>query len=218
MKIEKTKTMKDKLNQFFKFVFEEELLSEMAKTGIYKKLTKDELLVDIDDRINGVPLLLNGAIKIVRENKKGEEILLYFLEKGDTCASSFASALSFKKCGVRGIAETDSEVIMLPLTKIDEWMVKYRSWRDFVINSYDDRLNEILETVDTLAFMKMQERLYKYLTDKVQIMRETKINTTHQEIAYDLNTSRVVISRLLKELENDGKIKIARNNIEVLKF
>lgn len=210
--------MKNLLNNFFKFVFEEELLNEMAKVGVYKKLAKNELLVDIDDSIKGIPLLLNGAIKVVRENKNGEEIALYFLERGDTCASSFANALAHKKCGVRGIAEKESEVILLPLAKVDDWMVRYKSWREFVINSYDERLNEILETVDTLAFMRMHERLYKYLTDKVQIMRETKITTTHQEIAYDLHTSRVVVSRLLKQLENEGKIKITRNNIEVLKF
>ena len=97
-------------------------------------------------------------------------------------------------------------------------MVKYPSWRSFVIDSYNIRLNEMLEAIDTLAFMKMDQRLFKYLTDKVQIMRSTTLNTTHQEIAVDLNTSRVVISRLLKQLENEGKIKLFRNKIEVIDF
>ena len=97
-------------------------------------------------------------------------------------------------------------------------MVKYKSWRTFVIDSYNIRLNEMLEAIDTLAFMKMDQRLFKYLTDKVQIMRSTTLNTTHQEIAVDLNTSRVVVSRLLKQLENEGKIKLYRNKIEVLDF
>ena len=97
-------------------------------------------------------------------------------------------------------------------------MVKYKSWRDFVIESYNIRLNEMLEAIDTLAFMKMDERIYKYLTDKVKIMRDPNLNTTHQEIAIDMNTSRVVVSRLLKQLENEGKIKLYRNKIEVLEF
>ena len=97
-------------------------------------------------------------------------------------------------------------------------MVRYPSWRSFVIDSYNIRLNEMLEAIDTLAFMKMDQRLFKYLTDKVQIMRSTTLHTTHQEIAVDLNTSRVVISRLLKQLENEGKIKLFRNKIEVIDF
>lgn len=210
--------MREKLENYFSFVFEKELLDEIEEVGTYKKLRKNELLVDLGDRMKGVPLLLEGAIKIVREDKKGEEILLYFLERGDTCASSFASAISHGKCGIRAIAEKESEIIFLPTDKLDEWLIKYKTWRNFVIDSYNIRLNEMMETIDTLAFMRMDERLFKYLTDKAQIMRETSLNTTHQEIAYDLHTSRVVISRLLKQLENEGKIKLHRNRIKILEF
>ncbi|SNR55765.1 Crp/Fnr family transcriptional regulator [Lutibacter flavus] len=210
--------IREKLDNFYSYVFEKELLDEIEQVGVYKKLRENELLVDLGDQMKGVPLLLDGAIKIVREDKKGEEILLYFLEKGDTCASSFASAISNGKCGIRAIAEKESEIIFLPKEKLDEWLVKYKSWRNFVIDSYNIRLNEMMETIDTLAFMRMDERLYKYLTDKAQIMRETSLNTTHQDIAYDMHTSRVVISRLLKQLENEGKIKLHRNKIEILEF
>jgi len=210
--------MREKLENYFSFVFEKELLDEIEEIGIYKKLHKNEILVDLGDKMRGVPLLLEGAIKIVREDKKGEEILLYFLERGDTCASSFASAISNGKCGIRAIAEKESEIIFLPTEKLDEWLAKYKTWRNFVIDSYNIRLNEMMETIDTLAFMRMDERLFKYLTDKAQIMRETSLNTTHQDIAYDLHTSRVVISRLLKQLENEGKISLHRNRIEILNF
>jgi CRP/FNR family transcriptional regulator len=210
--------MREKLDNYFSYVFEKELLDEIEQVGVYKKLREGELLVDLGDQMKGVPLLLEGAIKIVREDKKGEEILLYFLEKGDTCASSFSSAISNGKCGIRAMAEKESEIIFLPKEKLDEWLVKYKSWRNFVIDSYNIRLNEMMETIDTLAFMRMDERLYKYLKDKAQIMRETSLNTTHQDIAYDMHTSRVVISRLLKQLENEGKIKLHRNKIEILQF
>ena len=210
--------IREKLDNFYSYVFEKELLDEIEQVGVYKKLRENELLVDLGDQMKGVPLLLDGAIKIVREDKKGEEILLYFLEKGDTCASSFSSAISNGKCGIRAIAEKESEIIFLPKEKLDDWLVKYKSWRNFVIDSYNIRLNEMMETIDTLAFMRMDERLYKYLTDKAQILRETSLNTTHQDIAYDMHTSRVVISRLLKQLENEGKIKLHRNKIEILEF
>ena len=116
------------------------------------------------------------------------------------------------------IAEKDSEAIFLPIEKLDEWLAKYKTWREFVIDSYNIRLDEMIEAIDTLAFMNMDERLFKYLTDKVKIMRDTSLNTTHLQIAQDLNTSRVVISRLLKQLENKGRIRLYRNKIEVIDF
>lgn len=210
--------MREKLYDYYNIIFEKELIEEIIKFGTFKTLKKGELLIDINQSITNIPLLLNGAIKIVRENAKGEEILLYFLERGDTCAISFNNCIRKKKSLVRGIAEKDSEAIFLPIEKLDEWLAKYKTWREFVIDSYNIRLDEMIEAIDTLAFMNMNERLFKYLTDKVKIMRDTTLNTTHFEIAQDLNTSRVVISRLLKQLENNGKIKLYRNKIEVLDF
>ena len=210
--------IREKLDNYYSYVFEKELLDEIERVGTYKKLREGEILVDLGDKMKGIPLLLEGAIKIVREDKKGDEMLLYFLERGDTCASSFASAMTNGKCGIRAIAEKESEIIFLPKEKLDEWLVKYKSWRNFVIDSYNVRLNEMMETIDTLAFMRMDERLFKYLRDKAQILRETSLNTTHQDIAYDMHTSRVVISRLLKQLENEGKLKLYRNKIEILQF
>lgn len=210
--------IREKLDEYYKVVFEKELIDEIAEVGIYKKVKENDLLLDIGDTFHNIPLILTGAIKISRETKKGDEIVLYFLERGDTCTITFGSGLHTSKSKVRGIAEKDSELVFIPVEKLEEWMVKYKSWRSFVIDSYDIRLNEMLEAIDTLAFLKMDQRLFKYLTDKVQIMRSVVLNTTHQEIAVDLNTSRVVVSRLLKQLENDGKIKLFRNKIEVLDF
>ena len=210
--------IQDKLEEYYNVVFEKELLKEIAEVGSYHRVKENELLLDIGDKFHQIPLMLTGAIKISRETAAGEEIVLYFLERGDTCTITFGSGLQSNKSKVRGGAEKDSEIIFIPVEKLEEWMVKYPSWRSFVIDSYNIRLNEMLEAIDTLAFMKMDQRLYKYLTDKVQIMRSTTLNTTHQEIAIDLNTSRVVVSRLLKQLENEGKIKLYRNKIEVLDF
>ena len=210
--------MRTKLQDYYSFIFEKELLHEIIQFGHLVTLKKDDLLIDVGSAITSVPLLLNGAVKIVREDKNGDEIVLYFLERGDTCAISFVNCLNKSKSKVRGIAEKDSEAIYVPVKKLEEWMAKYKTWREFVIESYSSRLDEMIEAIDTLAFMKMDERLYKYLTDKVKILRSTTLNTTHQEIAIDLNTSRVVVSRLLKQLENSGKITLHRNKIEVLEF
>ena len=154
-------------------------------------------------------------MKIIREDDNGDEIALYFLEKGDTCAISFVNCIHKTKSMFRGITEKETESIFIPVNKIDNWLVKYESWRHFIIDSYHMRLIEMVQSIDSLAFMKLDDRLLKYLTDKVKIMNNNILKITHQEIADDLNTSRVVVSRLLKILENEGKIKIKRNRIIV---
>tara|TARA_R110002073_G_scaffold279026_1_gene442863 strand:- start:101663 stop:102298 length:636 start_codon:yes stop_codon:yes gene_type:complete len=208
--------LQEKLNTYFKTIFEDDLIQEIGQFGTYQKVTKNDLLIDIGEKFDKIPLVLKGAIKISREDENGDEIILYFLEEGDTCTVTFGSGLGDTKSMIRGTAEKDSEIIFIPVEKLEEWLVSYKSWRKFVIDSYNFRLSEMLETIDTLAFMKMDQRLFKYLSDKVKIMNSPSLTTTHQEIAQDLNTSRVVISRLLKQLENEKKIQLYRNRIEVL--
>tara|TARA_R110002072_G_scaffold287464_2_gene453088 strand:+ start:4839 stop:5471 length:633 start_codon:yes stop_codon:yes gene_type:complete len=203
------------LRENFGSFFEESLLNEINKSGVYKEIPEGELLMDIGTYVTAMPLLISGAIKVMREDDDGDELLLYFLERGDTCAMTLSCCLGQKKSEIRAIAERDTKLIMIPIQKMEEWTSKYKSWRNFVFNSYHDRLNEMLETIDSIAFMKMDERLWKYLQEKVRISKTTTISNTHQEIAYDLHTSRVVISRLLKTLENRGKIKLQRNAIEI---
>ena len=200
--------LKNKLKDYYSLIFEEELVNEIINVGMHRTIKPNELLIDIGDKMSHVPLILNGAVKIIREDKNGEEIALYFLEKGDTCAISFINCINRTKSMFRGITEKETEGIFVPVEKIDEWLIKYKSWRHFIIDSYHMRLIEMVESIDSLAFMKLDDRLHKYLTDKVKIMKDNTLIITHQEIADDINTSRVVVSRLLKVLENEGKIKI----------
>jgi len=207
--------LKEKVASNFSHIFESDLIDEIVQVGILKKVTENDLLLDIGQKFDKIPLVLSGAIKISREDANGDELSLYFLEPGDTCNITFGSGLNSEQSKVRGVAERDSEILFIPLEKLEEWMITYKSWRNFVINSYNTRLSEMLDAIDTLAFMKMDQRLYKHLKDKVKIMNNAILNTTHEQIALDLNTSRVVISRLLKKLENEQKIKLFRNKIEV---
>lgn len=210
--------MKEELQQAYGFLFEEELIKEITSIATYKKFKADDYLIEIGDNIQSMPLLIEGAIKILREDEKGDEILLYFLERGDTCAMTLTCCMGKSKSKIRAIAETDGTLVMIPVEKMEEWITKYKSWRNFVFDSYNIRLNEMIEAIDTLAFMNLDERLFKYLTDKAKVLGTTEIVNTHQQIAYDMNTSRVVISRILKSLELQGKIKLNRNKIEILEF
>lgn len=164
-----------------------------------------------------MPLLLSGAIKILREDFDEGELLLYFIEKGDTCSMSMTCCIGETKSEIKAVAETDGKVVMIPVMYMELWLGKYKSWRNYVFNSYNNRLKEMLNAIDSLAFMNMDERLLNYLLEKSKINSSREINATHQDIAYDLNTSRVVISRLLKALENEGKIKLHRAYIEIVK-
>ena len=210
--------MKDLLSESYGYIFEEALIEEIVKVASYSQFKADDYLIEIGDYIKTMPLLLNGAIKILREDENGDELLLYFLERGDTCAMTLTCCMGQSKSRIRAIAETDGALLMIPVEKMEDWLTKYKTWRNFVFDSYNVRLMEMLEAIDTLAFMNLDERLYKYLNDKAEVLGNTEINTTHQEIAYEMHTSRVVISRLLKALELKGTIKLHRNKIEILQF
>ena len=214
--MEKDKTLiQKKLKNYFSKIFEKNLLNEIIDVGIFKTYSKSEMLVDIGDEMTHIPLITKGLVKITREDQHEEEILLYFLEKGDTCAISFVNCINLSKSMFRGVIESDTECIMIPVNKIEEWLIKYRSWREFIIDSYHNRLVEMVEAIRSLAFLKLDDRLYKYLKDHVKLLHSKKLSITHQEIADDMHTSRVVISRLLKILERNGKIKLGRKNILV---
>lgn len=205
--------IREKLNDHFSQIFEKELIDEITTLGVFRTIESGNTLIDIGDNMDYIPLILNGAIKIIREDKNGDEIVLYFLEKGDTCAISFINCINRTKSMFRGVAEKKTEGIFVPVSKVDDWLKKYESWRRFIIDSYHIRLIEMVDSIDSLAFMKLDSRLLKYLTDKVKIMQNNVLIITHQEIADDLNTSRVVVSRLLKVLEKEGKLKIRRHKI-----
>jgi CRP/FNR family transcriptional regulator len=204
------------LDLHYGYIFEDDLLEEIADIGKYKRVRQGEILMDIGQQIRAMPLLFSGAIKVLREDDKGDELLLYFLEKGDTCAMTFSCCMGSGTSEIRAIAEMDTEIMMIPVEMMEKWLSKYRSWQRFIMDSYHTRVSELLETVDTLAFMKMDERLLKYLQDKAMVTHDDIIHATHQDVAQDMHTSRVVVSRLLKKMELEGKIELHRNAIKVL--
>ena len=208
--------MLEELQQNYGYLFEDELIQEINNVGTYKYIPEGFKLIEIGDYIKSMPLLVSGAIKILREDEDGDELILYFIEQGDTCAMTLSCCLGNSKSEIRAVAETDTKLIMVPIVKMEEWLGKYKSWQKFVLQSYHNRMSELLEAIDTIAFLKMDQRLFKYLKDKAMVNHNEVIHVTHQEIARDLHTSRVVISRLLKTLEIDGKIKLHRNNITVI--
>lgn len=207
---------KEIITQHYGGVFEEALLTEIAAIGVVKELPAGSVLLDIGNYIRSVPLVISGAIKILREDAEGNELLLYFLEKGETCSITMSCCMGQTKSNIRAVAETDTTLVMIPVSKMEQWSANYKSWRYFIFGSYHNRINELLQTVDSIAFSNMDTRLTHYLKEKSRIGQSPLITNTHKEIAYDLNSSRVVISRLLKKLENQGKIELNRTAIRII--
>jgi len=209
---------KELLLKKFNNIFDEQLIDTILKVGIVKHFKKEDIIIDLGQDLIYIPLLIEGNIKILREDNKGQDLLLYVLESGDTCAMSLTCCMQKSNSKIRAVADKNSTIIMIPASYMTEWFSNNDGWRNFILQSYQIRFNEMLETIDTLAFMKMDERLFKYLVDQVKLNASNILNVTHQKISEDLHTSRVVISRLLKQLEIENKIKIGRNKIEILKF
>ena len=210
--------MEKLLKERYEYVFEEKLIDEIIREGQFRKVDKDVCMIDKGDKITHMPLILEGAIKIVDEDKDGHEYLLYYLEMGDSCAMTMTCCLGGKKSEIRAITESNTLIYMIPIQRMEDWLIKYKSWRMFVFDSYDARMKEMLETIDSLAFFNMEQRLYKYLKDRAMVLQTPTLEITHYRIANDLNTSRVVISRLIKKLILDHKITTNRNQVTVLKF
>ncbi|WP_417882174.1 Crp/Fnr family transcriptional regulator [Xanthomarina gelatinilytica] len=208
--------MIEHLKDNYGYLFEDELLQEINQVGVFKEIPEGNKLIEIGDYIKSMPLLISGAVKILREDDQGDELILYFIERGDTCAMTLSCCMGQKKSEIRAIAETDTTLIMIPVEHMSMWMGKYKSWQNFILQSYHERMSELLEAIDTIAFLKMDERILKYLRDKAMVNHNEEISATHQQIANDLHTSRVVVSRILKALEKNHQIKINRNRITLL--
>ncbi len=208
--------MKELLIKSYGHLFEEELIDEIIQSAKRMDFAEGDVLIDYNQYIKTMPLLLSGAIKIMREDYDSGELLLYYLERGDTCAMSMTCCVGEKQSEIRAVGEVAGTIVLIPVQKMAEWLGKYKGWMTFVFDSYSNRFNELLGSIDSLAFMDMKDRLLNYLFEKSKIDKHHTVNKTHQDIATELNTSRVVISRLLKALENENRIKLHRNSVEIL--
>lgn len=200
-------------NQHYQFL-DKDLQSEILRVGTLKTIEQGELLIREGQFISSFPLVISGMIRVTRTNNEGNELLLYYLKKNEVCAMSLTCCMTNLKSTVKAIAEEETEVILLPVTKLDGWICQYPSWKQFVMETFQIRFRELIETVDTIAFLKLDERLINYFTYRKKKSGSTIFKGTHQDLALQINTSREVVSRLLKKLEKQGKIRLSRNFID----
>ena len=195
---------------------EEGLYNEIIQHGIIKEVKAGETLLKVGQTIRSTMLIIDGLVKLYREDDEGKEFFIYHLDAGQACSLSMVCAAKHETSEVLAKALTDATVLAIPLEFMDQWMSKYKSWYQFVITSYRNRFEELLKTIDAIAFTGMDARLEYYLKKQVEKLGNN-LKVTHQEIARDLNSSREVVSRLLKKMETKNWLIIHRNSIEWLK-
>lgn len=196
--------------------FEYGLLEELEHKGKFSSVKADTVILDIGQTVRMMPIVLSGSIKVTRIDEEGRELLLYYVNPSEGCAMTFTCCMQHHPSEVRAIAEEDTEMLAVPIAVMDEWIVKYPSWKSFVMRTIRQRFQELMKTIDQIAFQRLDERLVHYLKEKSKATQSTLINLSHEQIANDLATSRVVISRLLKKLENDKKLLLYRHQIKLL--
>lgn len=199
-------------------LFEEPLVEAIEANSEFRSFAPNEVLMRRGQYIRSTMLVLSGLIKVYREDEEGNEFLMYYLRPGEACALSMVCAAKQEASPIVAKTVTETEVLQIPISIMSDWMGQYKSWYQFVIETYRSRFDELLATIDSVAFRSMDERLEFYLKRAKEVQLKSTIETSHQEIAHELNTSREVISRLLKKMEQRGLVRLHRNAIELLKI
>jgi CRP/FNR family transcriptional regulator len=198
------------------FSISSSLLEHLKKEGTIKTFPPDTVLIDENDYIRFVPIVLTGAIKVIKLDEEGREMLLYYIAPGESCVMSFLGATCNGTSKIKAVVEEEAEVLLLPIHKVSELIRENPQWIQFMFDLYNKRYEELLSVVNAIAFQKVDVRLWELLKTKVKMLKTIELTMTHQQIADELGTAREVVSRLLKQLERDKKISLGRNKIKIL--
>ncbi|WP_284463867.1 Crp/Fnr family transcriptional regulator [Chryseobacterium sp.] len=193
-----------------------ELVEKLYQNGITKNYNQGDIILDENASIRSIPIVMKGMLKVIRTEEDGREILLYYIKAGESCIMSFLGGMHNEKSIVKAEIEEDAEILFLPVDKVSLFIKEHPEWLDYIFRLYHKRFEELLDIINAIAFKKVDERLLNLLHKKVEITGTNTINTTHEQLANELGTARVVVSRLLKQLEDEGKVKLGRNKIILL--
>ncbi|RYY67541.1 MAG: Crp/Fnr family transcriptional regulator [Chitinophagaceae bacterium] len=195
---------------------EPELLAEMIRVGDIRELPEGAVLMRTGQNIRTTLLVLEGLVKVYREDEEGAEFFMYYLDSGKACAVSLVCELGKEQSGLMVKAVTNATVLAIPLQQVDAWMGRYKSWAQFSVSSYRERFEELLQTIDQVAFHNMDERLGSYLRRYQEKFGTNEVPVSFTEIAQDLNSSREVISRLMKKLSDRGAVRLLKSGVEIV--
>ena len=202
-------------NSFPQFASSINLLQEFEAISTIKEFDKETIILKENSYVKVIPLLISGLIKVYKEDESGNEVLLYYIEPGESCIMSIMSAEKNEKITVKGIVEEKSIIVIVPIQKLQYLRRNYPQWNVFVYSLFNEKFDEVIDMIKILTFSNKEKRLEEYLLKEANIKKTTEIHQSHQEIANELGSSREVISRLLKKLENEGKIELSQRRIKI---
>lgn len=198
-------------------LFEKELVQELFQYGDVVHFQAGDVIMDYGKYVRMMPIILSGTVKVLRKDDNGKEILLYYLSDNESCSMAYGCCIASKKSEVKAVAEDDGKLLAIPFIKLTDWLCKYDTWRNYIFNSFNERFVELLNSIDIMAFGNMDKRVREYLKEKSERSGSSIVKVSHYKIADELATTRVVISRILKQLENDGLVLLYRNEIKLMK-
>lgn len=202
-------------------MLQEELFNSVLKDEVYKygeirSFPSETVILNPHSYIKVIPIVLSGSIKVMETDEETQEILLYYIRPGESCIMSFLAGIRNETSKVKAVIEEDAEVLLVPVEKASVWTRQFPEWADYIFSLYQKRFEELLEVVNAVAFRKLDARLLHLLKQKSTLFKSDTIPVTHQQLADELATQREVVSRLLKQMENDGIVSLSRNKITLL--
>jgi CRP/FNR family transcriptional regulator len=196
--------------------FKTEFKDEIKNSGELKIFHAGDIILDMDSYVNYIPIVVSGSIKVIRTEEDGREILLYYIQPGESCIVSILSGMKQDKSKIKAVIEEEAEILMVSIPKAKEWIKKYPEWTDFIFTLYQKRFEELLDVVNSVAFQKIDVRILHLLKQKCQLYNSNEVTATHQQFADELGISREATSRTLKQMEKNKLILLSRNKITLL--
>ena len=204
------------LDEIIEFQASPQMISKILELSVHKTFEEGDVILQENAHIRSIPIVTSGSIRVMRSEGDEKEILLYYIKAGESCIMSFLGGLHNDTSKVRAVAEETTDILFVPVAKVKELIREYPEWLDYIFRLYHQRFEELLEVVNAVAFKKMDERLLLFLEKKADITQNKILSITHEQLAAELGTARVVVSRLLKQMEVEGLVKLGRNKITLL--
>ena len=204
------------LDNLIEFKSSPEIKEKLSAYGSAKIFSEGDIILNENAYINAIPIVTRGSVRVMRTDEDGREILLYYIKAGESCIMSFLGGMHHDTSKVKAVAEEETEILFLPIDKVSLLIKEYPEWLDYIFRLYHKRFEELLEVVNAVAFKKMDERLLNFIKKKCNLTNSRTLNVTHEQLANELGTARTVVSRLLKQMEDEGLVKLGRNNIFLL--
>lgn len=204
------------LNAIAEFKSSKELREKLSAFGFTKTFTEGEVILNENAYIKAIPIVTTGSIRVMRTDDDGREILLYYIKAGESCIMSFLGGIHHDTSKVRAIAEEETEILFIPIDKVNLLIKDFPEWLDYIFRLYHKRFEELLDVVNAVAFKKLDQRLLDFIKTKCELTNSHTLYVTHEQLANELGSARVVISRLLKQMEDEGLVKLGRNKITLV--